>query len=324
MKKPALYDIKSQFCQIRDKAYRVCNDLQRFPGYFRAKESEALLIVDKSGLRGKEPFLEIGCGTGFQSSLLASCCNRIISTDLPDFSKVTHTIGIKSARDMASRLGIRNIDYLSCSAVNLPFREKSFGCVFASSVLEHIDDKRAALNEIRRVLKDDGIAVCTMPTYMESLFQFPALYLYMAKRAYDVIRKKLFKRKVNHKSILFNDGNKDGSRNIGELAKAFFHNNPSFPFPEPHGDWRNRKGKQSIFVEFRQQLPWKWNRMFLNSGLKVKKTFAVLFIPYRIIEIFSPQLLAKIYCNTQFLHRNLADSFPKYFSISICYVIKKV
>ncbi len=322
--KPALYDIKDRFAQqICDNANRDCNDLQRFPGYFWFKKFEALLVADKMDLRRKESLLEIGCGTGFQSALLASCCSRIISTDLLNFSKVTHTIGINSAREMTSRLGIDNIDHLSCSAVNLPFKEKSFGCVFASSVLEHIDNRKSALMEMKRVLKDDGIVVCTVPTYMESIFQFPALYFYILKRLWDIIKNKLLKKRADHRSIFFNDATRDSSRNVGELVGAFFQNNPSFPFPEPHGDWRDKNGKQSIFVEFYQQLPWKWNKMFVDSGLKVEKSFAVLFIPYRIIEIFSPRLLTKIYCNTQFLHRKLGNSFLKYFSISICYVAKK-
>ena len=318
-----MYNVKERFSGILRRAQKECRDLEVCPGYFRFKKEETLLILDSSGLAAKSPVLEIGCGTGFQSLLLSACCDRVIATDLPDFSGVTHTIGIKNAKEIALKCGINSVRHLGCSAINLPFKDKSFGCVFSSSVLEHLEDKNAVLREMRRVLKDDGIIVCNVPTYMESIFEFPATYLYIAKRLYGIMINKLFKKDIKPRSVFIVDETNNSKRGMKELARSFFKNNPNLPFPKPHGDWRNKGGKQSIFAEFRQQLPWKWRRMFLNNGLKTVNTFAVLFIPYRIIEIFSPRLLAKIYCNTRFLHRKLGNSFLKYFSVCMCYVAKK-
>lgn len=304
-------------------AERKCSDLERFPGYFRFKKLETLNIIDKLGDTKNAVTLEIGCGTGFQSAILAALFDKTISTDFLHFSKATHTIGLKSARDITARLGISNLDHLACSAIDLPFKDNSFSHVFLFGVLEHIDNKEAALKEIKRILKNDGIAICSVPTYVESLFQFPALYLYILKRTFDTINTRVFKRKVNHKSIFFSNDNDRAHRKPFDLVMAFFRNNPSFPFPEPHGDWKNKKGKQSIFVEFYAQLPWNWKRLFSRSGLKISKSFGVLYIPYRIIEIFSPRFLTWLFYNTQFLHREFADSLLKYFSTVICYVAKK-
>jgi len=318
-----MHKVEERFSGILGRAEKECRNLEVFPGYFRFKKEETLLILSRSGFIEKGPVLEIGCGTGFQSLLLSACCDRIVSTDLPDFSGVTHTIGIKNAKEIALKCGIGSVKHLGCSVINLPFKDKSFGCVFSSGVLEHIDDKNAALREMRRVLKDDGIVVCNVPTYMESIFEFPAVYLYIAKRLYELIINKLFRINIKSQSIFFVNETKNSKRGMKELLRSFFKNNPSLPFPKPHGDWRNKDGKQSIFAEFRQQLPWKWSRMFLNNGLKVINSFAVLFIPYRIIEIFSPRLLTNLYCNSRFFHRRLGGSFLKYFSISICYVARK-
>ena len=46
---------------------------------------------------------------------------------------------------------------------DLPFDDQSYDFVFASHVLEHIDDDQKALSEIRRVLKPHGIAVLPVP-----------------------------------------------------------------------------------------------------------------------------------------------------------------
>lgn len=318
-----MHKIENKFTRICDEAEKKCKGLERFSGYFNFKKAETLLVVERAGLTGKELILEIGCGTGFQSLLLSECCDWLVSTDLPNFSKTTHTIGIRDAQEMALRLGASNVKHLGCSIVDLPFKDGAFDCVFSSGVLEHICDKNAALKEMKRVVKNKGIIICTVPTYVQTIFQFSALYFYMAKRVYDAIRNRLFKKDAGQRSIFSNNASEETDRGPGKLIKTFLLNNPNFPLPCPHGDWRDKKGKQSIFVEFNEQLPWKWKKMFLNNGLCVRKSFAVLFIPFMIIEIFSPELLAKVYYNTQLLHKRLGASFLKYFAFSICFVASK-
>ena len=46
---------------------------------------------------------------------------------------------------------------------DLPFEDTQYDLVFASHVLEHIDDDLAALGEIRRVLRPGGLAVLPVP-----------------------------------------------------------------------------------------------------------------------------------------------------------------
>ncbi len=318
-----MYEVEDKFTRICEEAEKKCKDLERFPGYFSFKKAETLLVINKAGPIATEPILEIGCGTGFQSSLLSECCDWVISTDLPNFSTSTHTVGIRDAKEMALRLGASRVKHLGCSILNLPFKDGTFSCIFSSCVLEHIYDKNAALKEMKRVLKNNGSIICSVPTYMQTIFQLPALYFYMARRGYDAIRNRLFKKDTGQRSIFSGNAAEETGCGVGKLIKIFLLNNPSFPLPRPHGDWRDKKGRQSIFVEFHQQLPWKWKKMFQDSGLNVKKSFAVLFIPFMIIEIFSPRLLTRIYQSTLPLHRKSGSSFLKYFAFCICYVATK-
>lgn len=46
---------------------------------------------------------------------------------------------------------------------SLPFKDETYDFIFASHVLEYIDDDTRALKEIRRVLKPQGIAVLSVP-----------------------------------------------------------------------------------------------------------------------------------------------------------------
>lgn len=48
----------------------------------------------------------------------------------------------------------------------LPFADETFELVLATDIIEHVDDDFAALREIRRVLKPDGVVLLTVPTFM--------------------------------------------------------------------------------------------------------------------------------------------------------------
>lgn len=57
---------------------------------------------------------------------------------------------------------------------SLPFPDASYDLVYASHVLEHVKDDRAALKEIRRVLSPTGIAVLPVPIVEEQTIEYPA------------------------------------------------------------------------------------------------------------------------------------------------------
>jgi len=67
-----------------------------------------------------------------------------------------------------------NVDYLSADLVSpeamvkedltkLSFKDNTFDIIFASHVLEHIEDDRKAMSEVYRVLKTGGIAILQVP-----------------------------------------------------------------------------------------------------------------------------------------------------------------
>ena len=87
--------------------------------------------------------LEIGGGSGYQASIMASWGCKVVSIDIPD-------------RTPPPKLYYHVLDY---DGRNFPFPNASFDIVFSSNVLEHIQHLPPIFAEIRRVLKPGGLSV---------------------------------------------------------------------------------------------------------------------------------------------------------------------
>ncbi|MCA2016528.1 malonyl-ACP O-methyltransferase BioC [Vibrio tritonius] len=102
----------------------------------------AKLPVDLSGLH----ILDLGCGTGYFSSLLRERGAHVVCVDL--------------AKEMLAqaqkRCGCDEMTYCEADAEALPFPENSFDYVFSSLALQWCDELYRPLKEIRRVLKNNG------------------------------------------------------------------------------------------------------------------------------------------------------------------------
>jgi SAM-dependent methyltransferase len=100
--------------------------------------------------------LELGCGS---AELWKACANRI-----PAGWNITLTDLSDGMLDSAWRNLIvtgRNFKFEKVDAQSIPYTEKTFDAVFANHMLYHVPDRKKALTEIKRVLKDDGILFAT-------------------------------------------------------------------------------------------------------------------------------------------------------------------
>jgi ubiquinone/menaquinone biosynthesis C-methylase UbiE len=95
--------------------------------------------------------LNIGCGTGGTIGVL----ERFGTVDNVDISDDAIKYMKKHGYDRLTKV----------DGIELPFKDKRYDILGAFDVLEHIDDHIAALKEWRRVLKDDGAIVLTVPAY---------------------------------------------------------------------------------------------------------------------------------------------------------------
>ncbi|HWC87750.1 MAG TPA: class I SAM-dependent methyltransferase [Solirubrobacteraceae bacterium] len=101
-----------------------------------------------------ERALDLGCGTGAFTALLASAGADVIGADVAEAAL---------ARARSTHPG------LSFSLVPidgpLPFEDSAFSLVWASEVVEHVADTARWLSEVRRVLAPGGRLLLTTPAH---------------------------------------------------------------------------------------------------------------------------------------------------------------
>jgi ubiquinone/menaquinone biosynthesis C-methylase UbiE len=109
--------------------------------------------------------LDVGGGAGMHSGLLAPMATRVICTDFSDqnakyegqFLKLLHEKFERN--DYSFPLG--RLEFHAGDATSLMYRDESFDTVVSFNALEHIPDPHAALREMVRVTRPDGVIYLT-------------------------------------------------------------------------------------------------------------------------------------------------------------------
>lgn len=103
-------------------------------------------IQNKLG-RGLHDILDIGCGAGFLSNVLAQHGHRVTGVDLS-----AKSLEIAMQKDLT-----KTVRYLQCDAFALPYPEKSFDVICAMDFLEHIEKPEAIVQSVARLLRPGGL-----------------------------------------------------------------------------------------------------------------------------------------------------------------------
>ena len=94
--------------------------------------------------------LDIGCGSGAYTTLLAKQGFHVVGLDI---SK----LGISTAKKWAVCENLQDrVALIVANAEKLPFKNESFDIVICSEVLEHLDSPHKGINELNRVLAWGG------------------------------------------------------------------------------------------------------------------------------------------------------------------------
>lgn len=105
--------------------------------------------------------LEIGCGTGRFTTMLAKTGFMVLATDIStSMIRITKMKILKLLKSEQKKL---DIEYLICDANFLPFREEIFDCVVSVNVINHIPEWNGTVKDVNRVLKKNKFFIVNFP-----------------------------------------------------------------------------------------------------------------------------------------------------------------
>jgi 2-polyprenyl-3-methyl-5-hydroxy-6-metoxy-1,4-benzoquinol methylase len=139
--------------------------------YVRTRESYLIYIMHivtynyaRSYVIGKD-VLDMGCGTGYGTALIADSCLSISGVDISD-----EAIAYAKEKYQHPNLAYKTIHKVEDAP--LPFADQKFDVVLSFQVIEHISDTRTYLTEIQRVLKPGGVFIVATPDRSTRLLPF--------------------------------------------------------------------------------------------------------------------------------------------------------
>jgi len=107
-----------------------------------------LVARDRMGIKPGDRILEVGVGTGINTSLYPRNC-QITGIDLSSSM-------LDKARERVSREGLRNVRLLEMDAAGLTFADDSFDIVYAPYLVSVVPDPVQVVREMRRVCRPGG------------------------------------------------------------------------------------------------------------------------------------------------------------------------
>jgi len=147
--KKDLFDIEKYYNKIYDKDLDV-NDLKLLKKNLPFKSVRQDIIKKFVSENKKEGILlSIGCGIGENEELFSNKGYFLVGTDI-SFNALN--IARKYCLDCV---------YFQSRAENLPLKSESIDIILSIDMIEHVFDDESILDEIKRVLKKDGILVLT-------------------------------------------------------------------------------------------------------------------------------------------------------------------
>jgi SAM-dependent methyltransferase len=104
-------------------------------------------------IRGSRRVLDVGCGTGYGSAMVASHVGEVVGIDSSEGA-------VARAR---AKYRLDNLEFVTMPATGLSFPDGSFDAVYSIHVLEHIEEVELHLSEVVRVLRPGGRFVVATP-----------------------------------------------------------------------------------------------------------------------------------------------------------------
>jgi SAM-dependent methyltransferase len=130
---------------------RQIHDVEEWHWWYRGRRRVIGALVERLGLPPGTEILDAGCGSGRNMADLAHY-GTVTGLELADASVL-----------WARNRGVGTV--VQGSITEAPFADDRFDFAVSLDVLEHIEDDRKALRELRRVVRPGAILLVTVPAY---------------------------------------------------------------------------------------------------------------------------------------------------------------
>jgi len=107
-----------------------------------------LVAIDRMAIKSGDRVLEVGVGTGINTSLYPPACH-VTGIDLS-------TSMLEKARERVAREGLKNVRLIEMDAASLSFPDSSFDIVYAPYLISVVPDPVKVVREMRRVCRPGG------------------------------------------------------------------------------------------------------------------------------------------------------------------------
>ena len=97
--------------------------------------------------------LDVGCGTGYGTAVLARSARRVLALD----------VSAESVAFAKENYAAPNVDFLVSDCRQIPLGAETVDAAVCFEVIEHLAEQTSLLQEIRRVLRPDGVLVISTP-----------------------------------------------------------------------------------------------------------------------------------------------------------------
>lgn len=141
--------------EMQHHTYSIMYEVEESHWWFAGRRrilSSFVKQIVKSLKTDRPRILDVGCGTGANLEMLSEFGAAEGVDVSAEALKFCHSRGLNQVK-----LG---------EAEQLPYDDQSFDLITALDVVEHLDDDRAGLRELHRVLRSDGRALLFVPAFM--------------------------------------------------------------------------------------------------------------------------------------------------------------
>jgi len=205
-----------QYLENKNINVHESNLINLYLGYLRFLFAYEIV---RQSIREGSIVLDVGCSAGYGIHHIADRFSTVVGVDL-ERSALAYALN--------NQIG-ENIDFIQADAISLPFDSEVFDAVISFHVIEHIRPYKVLtfLKEVKRVMKRNGLFICSTPNKKLRLLPFQKPWNPEHKKEYSG---REFERMLNKVFDEVKIGGVTGTKKVVEMERARVKQNPAIVY----------------------------------------------------------------------------------------------